>query len=78
MSGAFAHTGTFPLLEMVSIRLHDLSIECMARRDALVAHHGQAVSNPYPVCHADHAVWQAAFNSEALRLAHADLALEAA
>jgi hypothetical protein len=40
----------------------------MARRDALDAHHGHAVSNPYPKCHYCHPIWQAAFNSQLLEL----------
>lgn len=60
------------------ITLHNLSVESMARRDAVDAHHGHAVSNPYPVGHADHDIWQQAFDSHALELAHAELVGEAA
>lgn len=56
---------------------HNLSVEAMARRDALDALYGHAVSNPYPVCHPDHQVWQSAFNSRLLELGHAQLVAEA-
>jgi hypothetical protein len=57
---------------------HNLTPEELGRRDAEQAHHGCAVSNPFPLCHPDHSAWQSAYNSEALRLFHADLVLEAA
>ena len=57
---------------------HNLTAEELGRRDAEQAHHGCEPANPFPACHPDHAAWQAAYNSEALRLAHADLVLEAA
>lgn len=57
---------------------HNLSVEAMDRRDAMDAHYGHAVSNPYPKCHPDHSIWQLAFNSRLLELAHADLVAEVA
>jgi len=52
---------------------HNLSVEAMARRDAQDAHHGHAVSNPYPKSHPDHEVWQWAFNSRLLELGYQQL-----
>jgi hypothetical protein len=48
----------------------------MDQRDALDAHHGHAVSNPYPVCHPDHDTWQQAFSSRLLELEHTRLVAE--
>ena len=58
------------------LRPHHLSVEAMDQRDALDAHHGHAVSNPYPVCHPDHDTWQQAFSSRLLELEHTRLVAE--
>ena len=42
---------------------HHLTAEELGRRDAQQAHHGCAVSNPYPTFHPNHADWQSAFET---------------